>query len=186
MYCRNCGKEVAEKAEICIHCGAKPLNGVKYCQNCGAEVSPNAEICVKCGVRLAGVKSIAIGEVQYAGFWRRFLAGLIDGLILLVPTAIIQAIFKPAGRFFGIIAVWLYYALMESSAYQATLGKQVLGIMVTDIYGNRISFGRATARHFAKIVSTLTLLIGYIMAGFTQKKQALHDIIADCLVIKKL
>lgn len=53
MYCRNCGKEVAEKAEICISCGVKPLGGNKYCQNCGVEVNPNAEICVKCGVRLS-------------------------------------------------------------------------------------------------------------------------------------
>lgn len=53
MFCRNCGKEIAEKAEICIHCGAKPLMGSKYCQNCGVDVNPNAEICVKCGVRLA-------------------------------------------------------------------------------------------------------------------------------------
>ncbi|MEO0084312.1 MAG: TM2 domain-containing protein, partial [candidate division WOR-3 bacterium] len=57
MYCRNCGKEVAEKAEICISCGVKPLAGNKYCQNCGVEVNPNAEICVKCGVRLAGIKT---------------------------------------------------------------------------------------------------------------------------------
>ncbi len=53
MFCRNCSKEIADRAEICIHCGAKPLSGNKYCQNCGGEVNPNAEICVKCGVRLA-------------------------------------------------------------------------------------------------------------------------------------
>lgn len=57
MYCRNCGKEVAEKAEICVSCGVKPLAGTKYCQNCAVEVNPNAEICVKCGVRLTGVKA---------------------------------------------------------------------------------------------------------------------------------
>ncbi|MEO0092113.1 MAG: RDD family protein [candidate division WOR-3 bacterium] len=185
MYCRNCGKEVAEQAEICIHCGVKPLNGVKYCQSCGAEVNPNAVICIKCGVRLVGTKPVTITEVQYAGFWRRFVASFIDGIILFIPMLLINLMFTYAGWFFGTIAGWLYYALMESSEKQATLGKQALGIVVTDINGNRITFGRATGRHFAKIISSLTLLIGYIMAGFTEKKQALHDMIADCLVIKK-
>jgi len=74
---------------------------------------------------------------------------------------------------------------MESSELQATLGKMALGICVTDKYGNRISFGRATGRHFAKIISSLTLGIGYLAAAFTEKKQALHDIIAGCLVLKR-
>jgi uncharacterized RDD family membrane protein YckC len=74
---------------------------------------------------------------------------------------------------------------MESSYLQATLGKMAIGIVVTDLEGKRISFARATGRHFAKIISGFILFIGYIMAGFTQKKQALHDLIADCLVVKK-
>ncbi len=74
---------------------------------------------------------------------------------------------------------------MESSSQQATLGKIALGIMVTDLSGNRISFARASGRHFTKILSGIILYIGFIMAGFTEKKQALHDIIADCLVVKK-
>ncbi len=185
MYCRNCGKEVAEKAEICLHCGVKSLSGVNYCQNCGAEVNPNAEICVKCGVRLAGIKSFVSNTVTYAGFWRRFAASFIDGIILFIPILLINLMFTYAGWLLGTVASWLYYALMESSERQATLGKQLLNIMVTDISGNRITFGRATGRHFAKIISGLTLSIGYIMAGFTEKKQALHDMIADCLVLKK-
>jgi uncharacterized RDD family membrane protein YckC len=80
---------------------------------------------------------------------------------------------------------WLYYAIFESSSWQATLGKKALGLEVTDLAGNRISFGRATGRFFAKIISTLILFIGYIMAGFTEKKQALHDILAGTLVIRK-
>jgi uncharacterized RDD family membrane protein YckC len=81
---------------------------------------------------------------------------------------------------------WLYYALLESSTWQATLGKKALGLEVTDVEGRRISFGRASGRFFAKIISTLILFIGFIMAGFTEKKQALHDIIAGTLVIRKL
>lgn len=74
---------------------------------------------------------------------------------------------------------------MESSKYQGTIGKKVLGIIVTDENGNRITFGRATGRYFAKIISGMTLWVGYIIAGFTDKKQALHDIIANTLVWKK-
>jgi uncharacterized RDD family membrane protein YckC len=85
-----------------------------------------------------------------------------------------------------IVVGWLYFALQESSAAQATLGKRLLGIRVTDTLGNRLTFGRATGRHFGKIVSGLILGIGYIMAGFTEKKQALHDIMAETLVTRKL
>jgi uncharacterized RDD family membrane protein YckC len=80
---------------------------------------------------------------------------------------------------------WLYYAFMESSKYQATLGKMVLGIVVTDMNGQRISFGRAVGRNLAKIVSQIILCIGYLMIAFTQKKQGLHDIMANCLVVAK-
>jgi uncharacterized RDD family membrane protein YckC len=87
--------------------------------------------------------------------------------------------------FWSILIGWLYFALMESSNKQATLGKMLIGIKVTDLDGNRITFGKATARHFSKIISGVILAVGYIMAGFTQRKQALHDIIAGTLVVKK-
>jgi uncharacterized RDD family membrane protein YckC len=85
----------------------------------------------------------------------------------------------------AMILTWLYFALMESSSKQATLGKMVLGITVTDLRGNRITFGRASGRYFGKFLSGLTMAIGYMMAGFTEKKQALHDMIAGCLVVNK-
>ena len=83
-----------------------------------------------------------------------------------------------------IAASWLYEALMESSSYQATLGKMIFGMKVTDLYGNRISFARATGRHFAKILSGMILCIGFIMVGFTERKQGLHDLIAGTLVTR--
>jgi len=83
------------------------------------------------------------------------------------------------------ILQWLYFALMESSKHQGTVGKMVLKIKVTDEKGERISFARATGRYFGKIISGMILMIGYIMAGFTEKKQALHDILASCYVIKE-
>ena len=95
-----------------------------------------------------------------------------------------------AGSFFMLASLWLaipwlYYALMESSKNQGTLGKMALGLRVTDLDGKRISFGRATARYFSKYLSGFTLMIGYIMAAFTPKKQAMHDMIASTLVLSK-
>jgi uncharacterized RDD family membrane protein YckC len=81
------------------------------------------------------------------------------------------------------VGQWLYYALFESSALQATPGKLALGIKVVDEAGNRIGFGKASGRWFAKIVSNLILGIGYLMAGFTARKQALHDMMAGTLVV---
>lgn len=76
MYCRNCGKEVAEKAEICVACGVKPMAGTKYCHNCASEVNPNAEICVKCGVRLTGAKATGGKDWLVALLLSIFLGGL--------------------------------------------------------------------------------------------------------------
>lgn len=81
---------------------------------------------------------------------------------------------------------WLYFAGLESSARQATIGKSVMSLRVTDLEGQRLSFGHATGRFFAKLVSGLIpFLIGYLMAAFTEKKQALHDLIAGTLVLRK-
>lgn len=89
---------------------------------------------------------------------------------------------------FGLVKIvlgWLYYSIMESTKHQATLGKMALGMKVTDLQGNRINFGRATGRHFAKIISALIFCIGFLMIAFTKHKQGLHDIIAGTLVINK-
>jgi uncharacterized RDD family membrane protein YckC len=80
---------------------------------------------------------------------------------------------------------WLYYAGFESSYLMATPGKKLLGLYVTNSDNQRISFGQATGRYFAKVISAVILGIGYLMAGFTERKQALHDTIANCLVWKK-
>jgi Tfp pilus assembly major pilin PilA/uncharacterized membrane protein YeaQ/YmgE (transglycosylase-associated protein family) len=85
----------------------------------------------------------------------------------------------------GFVIGWLYFALMESSAGQGTIGKRVVGIVVTDLNGDRIGFGRATGRYFGKILSSIILLIGYLMAAFTQRKQGLHDMLASTLVLNR-
>ena len=146
------------------------------------------------------------GGPVYAGFWRRFWALVIDTIIL---SLVLAAVAVPVMLWSGIsldsdvtdltewsdragaiayaadLLLWLlYYALMESSPLQATLGKMALSIRVTDLAGQRISFLRAIGRNLAKIISGAILLIGYIMAAFTERKQALHDIIAQCLVVR--
>ena len=113
-------------------------------------------------------------DLNYNYAFHPFLPAAVLGVILvLLPITI-------AGT-------WLYFALMEASARQGTVGKIALGLFVTDLQGRRISFGRASGRFFAKIITGLVpLFIGYMMAGFTEKKQALHDMIAGCLVLKKI
>ena len=148
----------------------------------------------------------------YAGFWKRFAAYIIDKIIISIVTLVIFVpilgiigwsaitcerydepsvgfVFALISAYFAAIVVimigeWLYFAIMESMK-GATIGKMALGIKVTDMNGNMVSFGRATGRYFGKILSSLTLLIGYIIAGFSQQKQALHDIIAKTLVVNK-
>lgn len=162
-------------------------------------------------------------KLKYAGFWNRFLAFIIDHIILgfvrilfLAPISgfldfdnLIQngnereyfvnhfpvqyddPAFLIAATFLSFIFMffmntlvgWLYYALFESSSKKATPGKLVLGIIVTDIFGRRIGFGKATGRYFSKYLSSMIIFAGYIMAAFTEKKQALHDILANCVVI---
>jgi uncharacterized RDD family membrane protein YckC len=98
---------------------------------------------------------------------------------------LIGAVAGGVGYVIGIVLNWLYFTLLESSQKQATLGKMALGIVVTDVNGSRITFGRANGRYWSKIVSALILLVGYLMAAFTEKKQALHDMMSGCLVVQK-
>jgi uncharacterized RDD family membrane protein YckC len=140
----------------------------------------------------------------YAGFWLRFAAAWIDGLAMFIPLcwvvliviviarlvsategydpgAAILAVLPPA----IIVVTWLYFALMESSSWQATLGKKILRLYVTDIQGRRLTLSRAMGRTLAKYLSSMTAGIGYTLCGFTEKKQALHDIVASCLVLRR-
>jgi predicted Zn finger-like uncharacterized protein len=164
---------------------------VETCKNCGGQIVTEIE----------EFQSMA-GEEEfkgYAGFRKRFSAAIIDGFILAAAGFIIGGLAGfiydygtgtpegagALGNIVGVILGWLYFALMESSSRQGTLGKMALGIKVTDLSGNAISFGRATVRHFGKILSTIILLAGYLMVAFTAKKQGLHDMIAGCLVVKQ-
>jgi uncharacterized RDD family membrane protein YckC len=147
--------------------------------------------------------------VAYAGFWLRMVAFIIDAIILGIAGAVVffplfssnlrayssdnfwelyTSMSRPlvAVRLLGVMMTWVYYATLESSAWQATLGKKALGLKVTDLAGNRISFARASGRYFGMFLSEFTLGFGFLMAGFTERKQALHDIVAGCLVLRQL
>lgn len=145
-------------------------------------------------------------EFRYGGFWLRLVAAIIDGIILQVSLFIIglivgifvgifmgvagssteevQLVSMSIGYGIGIIGQWLYFTIFEISGWQATPGKKVLGLKVTDMEGQQIGFGQANIRYWSKIISALILLIGFIMIAFTEKKQGLHDIFAKTLVIK--
>lgn len=148
-----------------------------------------------------GTGRVAVDDsFENGGVFARAAALIVDAIILIPIQAIVVAII---GAFMGvpqteaamntfslvinvaiIIVVWLYYALQESGSRGATFGKRALGLAVTDLNGDGITFWRATARHFSKIVSGLICGIGYLFPFFTQRKQALHDIIAGCMIIK--
>lgn len=171
------------------------------CKECGHELN-EGEFCSNCGVKL-----VEAGRPRYAGFWIRFVAALIDGIIVGIPITVIALILGVFTIFtssdvntatyedtIAILYIFLYigslmisilyYAGMHASKWQGTLGKMIVGIKVTDINGQRISFGRSLGRFLATILSGV-LYIGYIIAAFTEKKQSLHDLIAGTVVVYK-
>ena len=144
--------------------------------------------------------------VPYGGFWWRVLAVMIDAIVLNIAEGVISAIFGfnslsifgglsglaaiPSMTTFGIagglnfLLMALYHSVMVSSKYQGTLGKLAVGLVVTDMNGNRVRFLRARGRYFATFLSALIFCIGYLMVGWTKQKQGLHDMIAGTLVYK--
>jgi uncharacterized RDD family membrane protein YckC len=145
------------------------------------------------------------GEVVYAGFWRRFAARVLDHFIVFIPVYMVVLAFaggmgafermktgeSGGGGFLAavyllpMLANFFYFSAMHSSEWQATVGKMALGIKVTDANGGRLSFGQAAARWFAAALSYLTFYVGFIMAGFTEHKRALHDMLASTQVVDK-
>jgi len=135
-----------------------------------------------------------VNEIKYAGFGLRLVALIIDIIfswIMVIPVVIFTVEARMSmeeqdglNQMAMVVIAWLYYAISESSTWQATLGKKIVGIHVESIDGNRISFANATGRHFGKIISSIILFIGYFMALWTDKKQTLHDQMANCVVVK--
>ncbi len=204
MFFSSCGATVQEGAAFCGSCG-KPIVGYSIgATSAGSSV----------GGRVVSATAMTSGDTGlYAGFWLRLVAAIIDGLVLGIPFGVIvfmliisavptlthsrdpmTIVLAILPRIFfilllSLVASWLYWALMESSEWQATLGKKALGLYVTDLAGSRVTFGQASGRFFAgrgisfvPSIGGLYYLVDCIMAGCTEKKQALHDIIAGCLV----
>lgn len=172
-----------------------------YCSNCGSQNDDNSVYCNSCG------STISAGH-EYAGYWRRYGAYLLDLVLIYIGffivlfgtlfvnlgttassrgtsgtsgTGLLTCLCFPA----YFILVILYFAIFESSAAQGSLGKMAVGMKVVDMEGNRISFGKSLVRQLAKILSILILGIGFFICGFTEKRQGLHDIIAGTLVVMK-
>lgn len=149
----------------------------------------NRKVMVEMPAESAGASG---GGVVYAGFWARFAAVMVDSAIVtVVGVALMVVLFMAmgaAGVLIGNIAFFilqlLYWPVMESSTRQATFGKSLMGLEVTDLQGNRTSFVKSLVRNLAKILSSLIMMIGFLLAAFTARKQGLHDMLAGCLVVR--
>lgn len=205
IYCNRCGAQNSALAKFCANCGTPfaPDLQVAPAAVSAIEVTPRPQ-----GPASQPAYALPQSAIRYGGFWIRLVAFVIDAIlvgIVIWPFSLMigviigvtgSAISMPGvgihvvngivGFAISLCANWIYEAALESSSRQATVGKMVLGLKVTDLEGRRISFARATGRHFAKFISGMMLLIGYIMAGFTERKQALHDMIAGTLVVRTL
>ena len=207
MICRKCGADSPEGKAFCSNCG-QALISAEAPEEPSAASGEIARPRVSARVKYAGfwlrflafaidwvALSVVLGPLS-----ARLFPNLLPELPVLNPAD--QAAAEAALRAYWDVffqrlptimvaeviifaAMGVYFSLMESSAWQATLGKKVMGLQVTDLQGRRLSFARATARHFAKLISNFSFTIGYVMAGITKRKQALHDIITECLVIRK-
>jgi uncharacterized RDD family membrane protein YckC/ribosomal protein L40E len=192
MHCLRCGAELADNELACAKCG--------YLEEITRDVKQKK-------VKLRRVK--AVPDRPYAGFVRRsaalildfliliggevLLAALIGGLILLMAAVgnhdidfdIIRSFAVGFGVVFSFAINWIYFTWFESSKYQATLGKKIMGLIVADQDGKRIYFGQANFRYWGKILSTLILFGGFWMMAFFKNKRTLHDLLAGTMVLKQ-
>src|SRR5699024_5231480 len=190
-----------ESRMFCNSCGAATGAEALFCSNCGASIS------ISPVARTPSHPTAAVGSTQpsYVGFWMRTLAYIIDYLLyqlafvlMVIPLGFALGIamaedftldeIEAAGALFGfafsMFVQWLWFTVFEASAWQATPGKKMLGLKVVDEQGRRISFGRANGRYWSKIISAVLLCIGFLMVAFTNKKQGLHDKMAETFVVK--
>jgi uncharacterized RDD family membrane protein YckC len=216
MICTACGAKTPERKSFCSSCG-RPLVGFSVSRIAAQSPAPGFLPSTS-----HAESSAPHSPAQYAGFWLRVPAAIIDLIILAIPLAMAvsylsvamgswraflslhpgqspQEIVAAFGRTylfailcFFIVSGWLYFALFESSAWQGTLGKKLIGLHVADLRGNRVTFGRASGRFFGgrclahvPFIGSLYIAIDCICAGLTTRKQALHDIFSGCLVLRK-
>ena len=211
MFCQKCGTQLADDAAFCTNCGQviQRIPSAAYPPSAAPPPPQRQQVEQQPAPPAWQPPQVSQPPVAYAGFWLRVVAYIIDAIILGMagvvaffplfranihafttqnPWEVYTSMSRPlfAIRLLALMLGWIYYASMESSSWQATLGKKILGLRVTDLAGNRISFSRASGRFFGKILSGMILGIGFLMAGFTARKQALQDILAGCLVLRQL
>lgn len=210
MFCSNCGSELREGSKFCGTCGTAlvtPAAHTAHPQPAYSASSPNPRAW-RADMHASGTTETPFtgylpshmdAPYLYAGFWRRVASCFIDGLILLVPLVILNALLvtaisdgsgtQPGSNllvwFVVLLGAWLYFAFFERSHLQATPGKLALGLRITDAQGDRVGFGRTTGRYFGKLLSGAILDVGYMMTGWTARKQGLHDMMAGCLVVRR-
>jgi uncharacterized RDD family membrane protein YckC/Tfp pilus assembly major pilin PilA len=200
IFCPECGTKAADTQKFCVKCGTA-LPGVSTTATPPPQTEPPKRTVEPPPLPNSPPPPPASSAPQpatpvYASFGRRVVAFVIDYIIIVFGIALISAFATAGGNpaqrsgnnfvpLLTLLFVWLYKAGMESSPLQATLGKLALGIKVTTLTGERSSFWRATGRTFAQLLSAIILYIGYLMAGFTKRRQALHDMIAGTLVVRK-
>ena len=195
--------------QVCSNCGNPALPDGKFCLFCGdvlAEPPQKASTIADPSNPKNAHEEAASEPPEYAGFWLRVWAGAIDvtleALAALVITVIVGFAMKVIGGHFGLspitssyvtgiafilvltIGAWVDCAFSESSDHRATLGKRIVGLQVVTASGDRLTFGQATVRHFMKFLSLFTAGVGFMMAGWTKRRQALHDMPSDCVVIR--
>jgi uncharacterized RDD family membrane protein YckC len=202
MFCPKCGKETDASGKFCQWCGSdiESLPMARPVITAAAEEEEGPEIGVYAGLgrRLIAfvidtIITLLIGIIVVAFFnltngikYAYYITVQRAPVSSLTESGTLDAALMPIIAAFGMILViipWLYYAGFESSRSQATPGKLLVRTVVTDLDGNKPTFARVTLRHFAKIISTLIIFIGFLMIGLTKKKQGLHDKIAGCLVL---
>jgi len=209
VYCSKCGSEISAAATFCATCG-QPIAGLVPVPPVPIAAPPTYTTAPVAPAAGGGNVAYAGFWLRFVGWLIDSFVSGFAFVVLLIPLFVLTGAGAALSRigsgedisdeaaaflgigflsgFFGILLVvsWLYYALSESSSWQGTVGKKILNMYVTDISGKPISFGRASGRFFARIITRMIPLgIGYIMAGFTEKRQAIHDMIASCLVLRK-
>lgn len=191
--CSSCGNPLLPDGDFCLFCGDVLTDRPHPPPTSPAATTTLAE--------LPGPTPF-----EYAGFWLRVWAGSIDvfleALAALLVTVIVDLVLKIVSPIYGLspitaryvtgiafifvltIGAWLYCAFSESSEHRATIGKRIVGLQVMTASGGKLSFGQASVRHFMKFLSLFTAAFGFLMAGWTKRRQALHDMPQDCLVVR--
>jgi uncharacterized RDD family membrane protein YckC len=199
LTCEKCGAEIAEGASFCAQCG-KPLSVAQIGPVYVPQNAQPPEV-------IPAIADVPVPRAlpAFAGFWLRAVACVIDTILIVSLFILVASFFPstfekllpPASATFTnmpppspiVVLVLvclgcLYYTVFEASGWQATPGKRIMRLYVTDLNGKRITFGRALIRNLARQLSGV-FFIGYAIAGFTEKKQALHDILSRCLVLRR-